>query len=491
MIGIVTALEKEYAAVSVMLDGTEDYTAPGNGAGRRYLRGTVPAASGGQHTVYLALSADMGNNASGIRTSQMLQHFPAMQHVLMVAIAGGVPNPDKAEDHVRLGDVVVSDRGGVVQYDLGKEEYDYAANKPKFTPRFPPRPPSAELLEAVRLMRAGELRGERMWLKHLERAARLPNSARPAEDTDKLYDAFEPDRLLTHPPDPQRVAGQPRVFLGIIGSSDRLQRNPVLRDELRRQHGVKAIEMEGAGVADAAWQFERGYLVIRGICDYCDSHKNDVWQEYTAAVAAAYVRGLLASVPAQEDSAAITDARPSSGISINQAGATIQRQIIVQGSYTEVRGDGNVLGDTVGSVTVTKTTAAPLDPEVQRAIFEIRKNLPPAEQRQTQELLDAVRDWRESDIAVQREMREMLGGLRRAFINLQARELPAMDQRLREAIAEVTEIVKANADLNTGLELTIPLIPLLLDYKVNLDLGGGLDLRQWWENLRERLMQGS
>jgi hypothetical protein len=81
-------------------------------------------------------------------------------------------------------------------------------------------------------------------------------------------------------------------------------------------------------------------------------------------------------------------------------------------------------------------------------------------------------------------------GRRRAFINLQARELPAMDQRLRDAIAEVTEIVKADADVSTGLELSIPLIPLLLDYKVNLDLGGGLDLRQWWEQVREKLMRG-
>jgi hypothetical protein len=60
----------------------------------------------------------------------------------------------------------------------------------------------------------------------------------------------------------------------------------------------------------------------------------------------------------------------------------------------------------------------------------------------------------------------------------QKREFPTTDQRLRDAIAEVTEVVKADADLNTGLELSIPLVPLLLDYKVNLDLGGGLDLRQ-------------
>jgi nucleoside phosphorylase len=34
-------------------------------------------------------------------------------------------------------------------------------------------------------------------------------------------------------------------------------------------------------------------LVIRGICDYCDTHKNDQWQRYAAATAAAYAKELL------------------------------------------------------------------------------------------------------------------------------------------------------------------------------------------------------
>ena len=298
---------------------------------------------------------------------------------------------------------------------------------------------------------------------------------------------------IDHPFDPQRVPGQPRVFTGIIGSANIVLKDPVKRDALRDQHNVKAVEMDSSGVADAAWQLSWGFLVVRGICDYCDTHKNDIWQEYAAAVAAGYVRGLIASMPAEGDDGLApnaTSGSPSTGITVNQQGASIQQQIIVQGPYYETHGDGNVLGDNSGSVTVTKATTPPLDPEVQRAIFEIRKNLPLAEQRQTQELLDAVRGWRESDLAVQREMREMLGGLRRAFVHLQMRELPAMDQRLREAIAEVTEVVKADADVSTGLELAIPLIPLLLDYKVNLDLGGGLDLRQWWENLKKKLQGG-
>jgi nucleoside phosphorylase len=41
-------------------------------------------------------------------------------------------------------------------------------------------------------------------------------------------------------------------------------------------------------------------IVIRGICDYADSHKNKDWQEYAAAVATAFAKELLSIVPAQE-----------------------------------------------------------------------------------------------------------------------------------------------------------------------------------------------
>lgn len=40
-------------------------------------------------------------------------------------------------------------------------------------------------------------------------------------------------------------------------------------------------------------------LVIRGICDYADSHKNKIWQPYAAAVAAVYAKELLLVIPGQ------------------------------------------------------------------------------------------------------------------------------------------------------------------------------------------------
>ena len=38
-------------------------------------------------------------------------------------------------------------------------------------------------------------------------------------------------------------------------------------------------------------------IIIRGICDYSDSHKNKQWQGYAALTAASYAKELLKYVP--------------------------------------------------------------------------------------------------------------------------------------------------------------------------------------------------
>jgi nucleoside phosphorylase len=40
-------------------------------------------------------------------------------------------------------------------------------------------------------------------------------------------------------------------------------------------------------------------LVIRGVYDYADAHKNDVWHRYAATTAAAYAKEFLSIVPPQ------------------------------------------------------------------------------------------------------------------------------------------------------------------------------------------------
>jgi hypothetical protein len=116
-------------------------------------------------------------------------------------------------------------------------------------------------------------------------------------------DSNDPSKIIVHPKDPGRKRGKPRVFSGPIGSANNLLKNPIKRDQLRDEFGVKAIEMEGSGIADATWHEAVVYLVVRGICDYCDSKKSDDWQNHAAIVAAAYTRALLEGLSPQSSNA--------------------------------------------------------------------------------------------------------------------------------------------------------------------------------------------
>ncbi len=289
-IGIVTALPEEFVAVKAMLENTQIHTA-GTRNPRTYEIGEIPASNSEKHYVALCM-AGMGNNNAASSTTLLVVDFPNITSIIMVGIAGGAPNPNKVEEHVRLGDVVVSDKNGVIQYDLVKEE----ANNVTF--RHSPRPPSAYLLASVKRMEIAELEGKNYWFRFIEEGLQKLKIKKPPEETDVLVSSLDSESILNHPRDPKRIENLPKVFVGCIASANTLLKNPMKRDSLRDKFGVKAFEMEGSGTADATWNQDVGYLIIRGICDYCDSRKNDVWHKYAAIVAAAYTRGLLEQTPA-------------------------------------------------------------------------------------------------------------------------------------------------------------------------------------------------
>ncbi|KAJ3486861.1 hypothetical protein NLG97_g6533 [Lecanicillium saksenae] len=92
----------------------------------------------------------------------------------------------------------------------------------------------------------------------------------------------------------QRETTDPKIHYGIIASGNTLVKDAVARDMIVQSVGDACIcvEMEAAGLMD---RFP--CLVIRGISDYADSHKNDRWQRYASATAAAYAKELLSHVP--------------------------------------------------------------------------------------------------------------------------------------------------------------------------------------------------
>lgn len=290
---IITALPKELAAVLAILDDPQRHFVKGDD--NDYYFCTCPSANGGRHLIVVTLLSKMGNNTAAAAASHLLRSFPSVEEVLMVGIAGGVPHPANVDKHVRLGDVVVTDEYGIVQYDNIKKSAEGTEVRDTSAP------PSAVLIKKVKLLEAEMLLGKYPWEEHIARASGLENAARPDASTDNLYSSDDPSVLVPHPEDPyrERRLNQPKIHRGRIGSANTLQKDPKYRDSLRDEFNIRAIEMEGSGIADGTWEAKQGYILIRGICDYCDSHKNDAWQGYAAVAAAAYARSLLESIPSE------------------------------------------------------------------------------------------------------------------------------------------------------------------------------------------------
>ena len=284
-IGIITALPKECAAMKMMMYDVKECFFDDKGAGHRYFLGKLKSANAKTHRVALA-QCGMGNNKAAIRATNMLNHFKAIDSIIMVGIAGGIPSYQSTDKQIRLGDIVVSN--GITQYDFIKETPEETENRSNSDK------PSAQLLEAIDVMKTYEYEDVYPWHEYIDKFASGPHFSKPAESTDKLYDLE--DKPCEHPYDSTRTK-YPKVFMGKIASANTLLKNPNKRDALKSTYGVLAVEMEASGIADATWNHEVGYLVVRGICDYCDTHKNDLWQEYAALVAAAYTRSLIEMLP--------------------------------------------------------------------------------------------------------------------------------------------------------------------------------------------------
>ena len=84
----------------------------------------------------------------------------------------------------------------------------------------------------------------------------------------------------------------PVVHHGLIASANQLMKDALVRDRLSEEMDIMCFEMEAAGLMN-----HFPCLVIRGICDYSDTHKNKEWQGYAAIAAAVYAKDLLCRIP--------------------------------------------------------------------------------------------------------------------------------------------------------------------------------------------------
>jgi nucleoside phosphorylase len=302
-VGWICAISTEYVAAQAFLDekheGPEHVSTNDN---NDYTLGKV-----GRHNIVIAVLPDgeYGTASAAMVARDMLHSFPNIRIGLMVGIGGGAPS---RQHDIRLGDVVVSaprvGNGGVFQYDFGKTIHDQSFRTTGFLNQ-----PPAILRTAMNGLKAQyESEGHQLEAaidNLLEKKPRLQKQyKRPDSSNDILY---QPE--IIHPANDATSCGttcgndpsnlilrvertededNPEIHYGLIASANQLMKDATVRDRLAAEKDVLCFEMEAAGLMN-----HFPCLVIRGICDYSDSHKNKEWQGYAAMVAAAYAKNLL------------------------------------------------------------------------------------------------------------------------------------------------------------------------------------------------------
>ncbi|KAK2011626.1 pfs domain-containing protein [Colletotrichum eremochloae] len=300
-VGWVCALHLEMAAAEAMLDETHKPLAMNPNDSNVYTFGRI-----GSHNVVIAClpSGQYGTNNAAVVANNMRWSFPSICIGLMVGIGGGVPG----KVDIRLGDVVVSNptggSPGVVQYDFGK-----AVHEGRFEHTGTLNKPPQSVLTAVSKLRAShEARPNQIpaILADMERNPYMYQYLYESMDEDRLFQASyehiggetcnDCDMSQIVERDPRPAAATPKIHYGIIASGNQVMKHAQTRDRLAKDLGIICFEMEAAGLMD-----NFPCLVVRGICDYSDSHKAKRWQRYAAATAAAYAKELLYLVTPHRD----------------------------------------------------------------------------------------------------------------------------------------------------------------------------------------------
>jgi nucleoside phosphorylase len=331
-IAIFCALRPEADAVEALFDEywDEDGDRYGKAEGdtNAYTIGAV-----GRHPIVLAHMPGMGKGNAASVAARLRCSFRRIKLALVVGICGGVPIRADSEE-IFLGDVIIST--GIVHYDFGRRLPDRFVKKD--TLEDSPGRPNTEI--RAFLSKLSGFRGRRRlggntfgFLQELCTKTGFQKAKYLGIVEDKLYErtyrhkhhnpliciicaqckkkedkvcktALESScsdlkcsesmlvqrQRLSRSTDTGKAAEEqkPYIHFGLIASGDTVMKSGEDRDEIAAREKVIGFEMEGAGVWD-----EFPCVVIKGVCDYADSHKSKGYQVYAAAAAAGCMKAVL------------------------------------------------------------------------------------------------------------------------------------------------------------------------------------------------------
>lgn len=310
-VAIICALQIEADAVEAVFDHfwDEDSDRYGKALGDQnaYRTGRI-----GNHNAVLAYMPGMGKGHAASVAASLRSSFQGIRLALMVGICGGVPSGSKAG--IFLGDIIISDE--IVPYDFGKRipggfrrketssSYTSSDEVRAFMSKIRSRKGQVDLLKRTYAH-----------FSHLQ--SRIDEYGSPSRDDDQLFQANYPHQhsskckkcsknehckkaqtatcktlkcdktqlvARSHLP-PDNILS---IHFGRIASGDTVMKSGIDRDKIAAEENVIAFEMESAGIAN-----NLPCLVVKSVCDYADSHKNKLWQKYTAGASSACMKSLL------------------------------------------------------------------------------------------------------------------------------------------------------------------------------------------------------
>ncbi|KAJ5347797.1 uncharacterized protein N7506_001050 [Penicillium brevicompactum] len=276
--------------------------------------------------------------------------FPNIRICLMVGIGGGLPS--QSHD-IRLGDVVVSfssnSQSSHVQYD----PFETASGSLIQSSLCTSSPPVFLSTAVTQLMIEYEKAGNSLKSKvHrvLEKWPQPPKKyQRPGPVYDRLYQSH-----VVHVNDDETCNScgddlshlvvrnsrleidAPAIHYGLIGSSNLIIRDASYRDKISAETGILCYILDTPD-----WVFHFPCLLVRGISDYCDSHKNRVWWGYASIVAAACAKDLLKHInPRQlEQEAKIGDILLNGDASVPRVGRQSSGLEVEDGTESHVEAE--------------------------------------------------------------------------------------------------------------------------------------------------------
>ncbi|KAL3462629.1 purine and uridine phosphorylase [Aspergillus heterothallicus] len=274
----------------------------------------------GSHSVVIVTLPNMGPVAASSASRSLKISFSAIKLALLVGICGAIPFKQDGSEII-LGDVIIGET--IVELDYGRQ-YPHGFKRKDAVLDVHGRP-NGEILSLLQRWKVPAILEilRRDSALHLRYLLEQMKADYPGADQDVLFQAnyihkhhascveccddgkhacqcsltascgaLGCDQSQVVPRQRLEKADHgvpsPLIHIGSIGTGNAVIKSGTHRDQYAQSEGVIGFEMEGVGVWDNV-----SCIIVKGVCDYADSHKNKIWQDYAAITAAAVAKAVL------------------------------------------------------------------------------------------------------------------------------------------------------------------------------------------------------